>query len=576
MQISAEISTSVGTTSNISGTVKVLFVDVPAIPNSDLVEARNTSRNISYAYGFPLGILYLSSYLKKHNNVQLAMVNYPSKVDSLLDYDNDDVFLEVIARESTPFIPDIIAFSAIFSSCHTLLMRGIKILKRLWPEAVTIVGGMHASNLVEKMLEHDEIDYVFRGEAEIAISQFVRDFTTPERDAIKGIYSRKSIMITPPSDLCEFVENLDTLPFPDWDLIDMEDYVTRGARTMVRTAESELEKRSAIIMTSRGCPFSCSFCSSHSVHGRLLRYRSIQNVLEEVQVLHEKYGVTRFIPEDDLFAADKVRVVVLLDALRKLQIPGFEIQFPNALSPTVLSEEVQNALIGAGMKLATVAIDSGSQFTQNNLIRRGLDLNRARTVVASLMCKGIIVRCNFIIGFPHETKELMQETVDFARSLEVDWCTFGLATPLVGSEMYDEFLKLGCIKDDESFWGNCDYRIRTFDTEEITKEELMDFVYRANLDINFINNPNLRHGNYQQSITVFSDIVVKHPFHIFGWYCLMLAHRGLGHEKETKTLMQKIKDLIETDPKAAEMYDKYNDMLPDLLTSIITPATDRL
>jgi len=552
--------------------VKILFVDVPAIQLDHLEKAIESGVSPSYAYGFPLGILYLSSYIKKqHPDTETALVDYPSRLSQITDYKSVTQFISEIARESASFEPDVIAFSAIFSSCHPFLMRCVELIKEIWPNAVSILGGMHPSNLARKMLEHKDIDYVAKGEGELSFAKFVGEFQSEEREKIKGIYSQKSSELIIGELLnADFIDDLDEIPLPDWDLMDMEYFVSEGARSQVRVGSAELDKKTAIIMTTRGCPFRCTFCSSHSVHGRKMRYRSVENVIQEVSILYEKFGVTRFVPEDDLFTAHKTRVVALLGALRALKIPDFEIQFPNALSPMVLSKTVMDALVDSGMKLATISVDSGSVYTQKYIVDRRTDLTRTREVIDYLKNNGIIVRCNFIIGFPGETLELMQETIDYAKSIAVDWVHIGMAMPLVGSQMYQDFVDRGDIEDNEKFWSVCDFDRRSFDTQEISAKDLMELTYRANLDINFIHNPNLKSGNYARVDELFTDVVSKHPFHIFGWYALKQAHKKRNNLIEENETQRKIIKLIKTNSRSKKLYNKYGDLLPAEFTALLS------
>ena len=114
-----------------------------------------------------------------------------------------------------------------------------------------------------------------------------------------------------------------------------------------------------------------------------MRFRSVENVMAEIDLLHQKYGVNLFIPEDDLFTANRKKVIPLLQELAKRHetIPGFELQFPNALSVNTLFDDVMDGLIDAGMKVTNIAIESGSNFIQREVIHKNVNLKRAKEVV---------------------------------------------------------------------------------------------------------------------------------------------------------------------------------------------------
>jgi uncharacterized radical SAM superfamily protein len=357
------------------------------------------------------------------------------------------------------------------------------------------------------------------------------------------------------------VRDLDTIPFPVWDLIDMEVYTTRASRWEIGTTPNS---RVVCIVASRGCPFRCTFCSSHTVHGHKVRLRSIENIVAEVRELHERYGVNVIMPWDDIFTMGRTRTIELLRQLRALQIPGFQIQFQNGLSVHALDEEIIDALILTGMPMTAVAIESGSEEVQRNLIKKRCDLMKARRLVSYMRKRGVFVRCLFILGFAGETRAQMQETIDYAKSLSADWCVFSIATPLVGSEMYAQWVKAGVIEDGPAFWGASSYGHRSFDTPEISAEDLNELAYRANLECNFVGNPNLISGRYERAAQLFRDIVAKFPFHVIAWYCLMRCEELLGREERRESLEWHIADTIGTNALAREMYDKYRDLMPGL------------
>jgi radical SAM superfamily enzyme YgiQ (UPF0313 family) len=460
--------------------------------------------------------------------------------------------------------PDIFAFSMMFSSSHRFQKRALELLHELWPDAITIAGGNHATNNVPLLLDDTPLDFVARGEAEIAFAEFVGQIAAGKQPDVMGIFSREKFQAANGNavELCEMPQDLDALGFQDWDLIDMETYVS-GIRSRKRRMGDSTEKRTASIFTSRGCPFRCTFCASHTVHGRKMRYHSTEYVLEEMRLLNERYGINLYIPEDDLFTVNKSRIVPLLNAISGLNVPGMEMQFPNALSVNTLDEEVLDALIDAGMRICTLAVESGSQYVQVNVIKKRANLDRARMLVNYLKSRDIFVRCYFILGFPGETKDQMRETIDFARSLGADWIAIFAAVPLPGTEMFHQFREMGVIEDEESAWSTL-YTQRIFDTPEITAAELNELVYRANLDINFVNNPNRSEGRYERAIELFEDVVLKFPFHVVGHCCVMECMEALGRHDEAAALRQHIAHLIATDERAREMYQKYPDFMPRL------------
>jgi hypothetical protein len=164
-----------------------------------------------------------------------------------------------------------------------------------------------------------------------------------------------------------------------------------------------------------------------------------------------------------LFTAKKSRFLEMLAAIRNLKIPDFEMQLPSALRVNDLDDDVIDALVETGLRIATLAIESGDDYVQKHIIRKNVDLTKAVHAVRRLKDLGIVVRCYFILGFPGETKEQMRQTVDYARGLGADWCNFIIATPLIGSVMYDQFVEMGCIPEHFFLQANTIFFEREFD-----------------------------------------------------------------------------------------------------------------
>lgn len=537
--------------------INVLFINLPTLPFDAIAANVNGQKTEQFqTLAYPLGIMYLSSYLKKQNkSVNIKLLDFALRINEIDKYKTIEDFIKDTTEKTIDFKPDILAFSLIFSTSHHFFTFAVDKLKSFWPKAISIVGGVHATNCTKKLLQCKSVDYVARGEGEISFAKFVEQYECGQDINIKGIYSKSNIDQCQVLEMSDYVVDLDEIPFPDWEIIDMEVYANSLGRK--HSIGDSTSKKIASIMASRGCPFQCIFCSSHTVHGRKMRYRSVENVIDEVKFLYEKYGITLFIPEDDLFTVNFDRTIKLLNGLKELNIPDFELQFPNALSVNTLSEPVMDALIDTGMKITNIAIESGSEYTQKYIIKKNCNLRKAKEIVKYFKAKGIVVRCYFILGFPKETKELMLETIEFAKSLGADWCIFSIAAPLIGSEMYEQFVQLGYIEDNIDLWSKAFFQERNFDTKEISAVELKEFAYRSNLECNFIDNINLTSGNYSKAIDIFTDITLRYPFHIIAWYCIMKCYKHLNDFENVIKVEKEIKNLIKTDKRALEMYTKY-------------------
>ena len=530
--------------------MRVLFLNPPSIPYTYVVAGlANRRAPLDQVVAMPMGILYLAAVIRR--DLPDAEVRVVDLAKALAEHERQaqreettlEAFADAVLDRETPagWRPDLVGISILFSTAHRSTLAIAEAVKRRWPGAPVIAGGMHATNAVAGLLESPAVDYVCRGEAESIVCELVERASRGEDlEAVAGtIGPRKG---TACGESAPLVYDLDTIPFPAWDLIPMAEYVA-SEHSRARSMEEIAQDRVATVVTTRGCPFHCTFCASWTVHGREMRYRSVANVVAELEVLHERYGVRVVVPEDDLFTVKKPRILALCDAVSRRFQRRLHFQFPNGLSVATLDEDVIAAMVRMGMDCANIAIESGSDLVQRKVIKKNLKLDRARGVVAAAREQGIVVRCYYILGFPGETRAQMEETVAFASSLPADWSVFSIAAPLIGTEMYQQLLDRRAI--DQSFnWDSAFFQERSFDTPEVSARELKDLAYRANLEVNFFGNHNLRTGNFRRAFDLFHEVARVYDGHAAAHLCMAHAQDGLGRHAEAERERQRCRELI--------------------------------
>ncbi|HXP93276.1 MAG TPA: hypothetical protein VN905_07375, partial [Candidatus Binatia bacterium] len=202
-------------------------------------------------------------------------------------------------------------------------------------------------------------------------------------------------------------------------------------------------------------------------------------------------------------------------------------------------------------------------------IKKNCDLDRARRVVQDCRDAGIMVRTYFVLGFPGETREQIQETLDFAADIATDWSNFHIAAPLVGTEMYEQMLDRGDI--DSTFnWDGAFFRERQFDTAEIGAEDLKNTAASANLRINFFGNYNLRHGHYERALRLYEDILERYPDHMAAQYCIGLVHRMMGDENAFRAAIEKCKGQLVASQMAQEHLQLHPELFPELAGDLVS------
>ena len=553
----------------------VAFVSVPSVNYDQIFDLGALPPFLS----MPLGLMYLSSSVKKTKSASNVFhIDYlvaASKLHNEVEASNKDLikkyknkpnlfFIDTALAAANNLIPDVIGVSMNFTTQGPIAKLIIEELKKLWPNSKVVIGGNYATNNVPILLSHPDVDYICRGEAELSFPLFLNAISEKKNLNIKGFYSKKDVADKNAiSANCDYSQNIDELPFPDWDLLDCDAYQLGKAKRK-REFLTESDSKNFSIFTSRGCPYHCTFCASYTVHGRKMRFRSTENVVEEMKKIYQNFGATVFVPEDDLFTVNKSRTMHLLKGIKEAGIPNLEMQFPSALSVNTLDEEVIDSMCEAGMNIFYLAIESGSPYTQVNIIKKRVNLDRAKRLVKYANKRKLYTRCNFIIGFPNEKREHVQETIDYIKTLSADWYAIFVATPLVGTEMFEQFANQGVLDHSSRDWET-NFQGRHFDTEHFKAEEILEIAYRTNLEVNFVENRQMRLGDWKLALEVFNDVLNLHPYHVIAHYMSMMCLENLGKHKEANDRLNKIKHLVQTVDTSSEMLKKYGDLVPNLL-----------
>ena len=273
----------------------------------------------------------------------------------------------------------------------------------------------------------------------------------------------------------------------------MEDYFNASNRLLSSFALSTYNHRWATVITSRGCPFGCIFCSIHLSMGSQWRGRSAQNVIEEIKLLLNDYRVEHIAFLDDNMSLNKKRMNDICDAIIKDNLK-FTWSTPNGLRADTLDGQLLEKMKKSGCTRIAVAPESGSQRVVTDIIGKKLDLREIVRVVKKCKQIKLQVDCFFVMGLPGETKVDIEKTLAFAkrvRSIGATGCNFAIATPFLGTRLHDRFVELGYLREDFdefTMFRNSSY----IGTSEFTSEDLANYKYRASK----INNSLLSHTQF--------------------------------------------------------------------------------
>ena len=361
------------------------------------------------------------AYLAPHIEAQGLKV---SIIDLVVDNIDENELKDILIQRN----PKYVGIKCLSYVAH-LSFNAAKIVKEAIPKCLVIFGGHHATTLPRETLSNPYVDFIVRGEGEITIAKLLSALENNlPLDNIKGIGYKVGTQLVINEDR-EPIENLDNLPLPAYNLIDMEKYF----RFTAMHGMSIRYKRFMPIFTSRGCPYHCIYCNH--IQGFKFRPKSPERVLEEIRLLVEKYGIKEFHIEDDTFNVDIKRAKKILGLIISLKQKLY-IQFPNGLRADIMDEELADKMKQAGTFLVCLGIETGTDRIMK-LIQKTLDLKKVEAAVDILVKKRILTWGYFMLGFPSETKEEMRQTINFAKKLKLHFVSFSIVIPFPGTPLWN-------------------------------------------------------------------------------------------------------------------------------------------
>ncbi len=360
----------------------------------------------------PIGLTYIAGYLREKD------------IDvSIFDYQANDETIESVINNFNPDIFGITCQTSLVYSTIELSKR----LKREFPEKKIIVGGVHASLRPQDLLKEESIDYVVNGEGEVTMFEFVEAIQSgSEPGKVPGVLYMGDGKISGGSPRA-MTADLDTIPMPAIDLLPIHKYrVSPDMRTGDKVG---------VLITARGCPFNCIFCSSVLLTQRKYHMHSIERVCKEVERFIQDYGVNQLFIVDDNFGVNKRRSKELC---REFIHRGFHKKITWWADARVdcVDEELLTLMKEAGCSIISYGVESGSQRLLD-YIKKGITLEQVRETVRITKKVGIDIRATLILGLPTETREESLQTIEFAKELKIAQVRFALATPFPGTQLYD-------------------------------------------------------------------------------------------------------------------------------------------
>ncbi|MBI3939298.1 MAG: B12-binding domain-containing radical SAM protein [Acidobacteria bacterium] len=412
----------------------------------------------------PIGLGYLTTALRRHDyDVSI--------VDRVRDTQITDSAFSNIVRSQKP---DVVGFTT-WSLGLAEVQKGLRLTKEVDPNIVTMIGGPHPSALPVESLELlKDADYGIQGEAEVGLPQLLNNLwggETKPFPEIPGLIWREDGKVFHNSPV--YYSDLEELGMPAWDLIPPESYAGHG---------NMIGEGAAPFITSRGCPFHCSFCSVWIIAGYKFRRRPFEVTMDELMYLYKNHGTRHFVVYDEVFTMHAGFVEEFCNAILER---GLKVKFtlPNGIRLDSISRELLLLMKKAGFDArVAVGIESGSDRILK-IMKKKLTKDEIRAQVDLLYQCGYRPIGYFILGYPTETREEMMETIQFACSLRLYRAAFSCLLPLPGTEVYH------IIEENGELPANFDFTLLstdkvTYAPQGMTREELDKIRRYAHLRFN--------------------------------------------------------------------------------------------
>lgn len=394
----------------------------------------------------PLGLAYVAAVLKQANH-QVKII---------------DLNVESVDYQTLPYSDFDLVGISVDTTRYPVALKIAEAAKR--QKRMVVAGGQHVTFFDSEALFSGWFDFVVRGEGEYTMLDLVQHIEEGNSfQEVKGIsfLSDGELIRTPSRPL---IQDLDSLPYPARDLLPLQNYtVTLKGRFMTPA------------LTSRGCPFNCDFCSASQFFGRKWRTRSIENVMEELELLYENYGYRAVAFFDDHFTLNPNRMVEFCENILKNNWDLYWWAF-SRVDSVVKNEELVELMAKAGLKQVFIGFESGNQEVLDNY-GKDLSVDNAFKAVEILKKYKITVWASFIIGALNETKKTIKQTIKFANRLNPEYIQFGILTPYPGTALFEKVKNRLLTTNWSKFWAG-DPVIKL---DKLSPRELKKLFWRAHL-----------------------------------------------------------------------------------------------
>ncbi len=391
--------------------MKVLLIN----PASELIQASYRIRSFVLPI-LPSGLAYIASVLR-NDGIEVSIIDQHATKESV------QRIVDRISKEK----PDAVGFS-VLTPVVPMVSKIVSGIRRTCPDTLVFWGNIHANVFPDTILREDLADVIVFGEGEMTSLQLIHCLAEDgDLSKVDGIAFKRDgeVKFTKPR---QPIIDLDSLPYPSWDLLDFE-YYSQGIPL--------LSVRDLIIpiVGSRGCPWKCTFCSQDQVYEKP-RFRSIAAIVDEIEYMHERYQAPYVGFNDANFPFSIRHGLKFCEELVKRGLHK-KIRWVTETRVDLLNEELVMAMKRSGCHLIMIGFEVGNQHILDS-INKKTTLAQARRIMGYIKKAGILTLGLWMLGLPGETTETCMDTIRFAKELDCDIVKFNVAVPLPGSRFYEQ------------------------------------------------------------------------------------------------------------------------------------------
>ena len=423
-----------------------------------------------YHYPVPqVALGYISAALKSAGFSEITVK------DALLEKMGPEE-VETYAREHKP---DLIGLR-VWSHQAAIALEYVKRIRTFLPHTKFVIGGPHPTVAPESLYKdflspEGGVHFAFAGEAEEGFPLIAKHlFESPiDLNSVPGLVwlEEGKVRINHLSK----VEDLDQFRV-DWEALNLARYHELGERT---TSYDHGKSKNAFIFMTRGCPYPCTYCAAGITNGKKIRSHSPQRMLDDIEYLYQRYGVRHFNLMDDNFTFYRETVLGFCEEFekRRARLPGVTFHNPNGVRVDRLDEEMLLKMKACGWQWLHIGVESGSKRTLKRM-RKRLDLDLATKNISLIHKHGLKCWGFFMIGFLDETKEDIEETINWAVQSKLHAATFSIFSPIPGTEVYKEMLRNGAIPPNYMMSGYMSPKQIVF-AKDLDAEDLQKYQRKA-------------------------------------------------------------------------------------------------